>query len=499
MRHRTRDDRARRGRRRAPPILAAALAIPLALASCGPGGELRLGRALEGTPEVGEANRPDIRRAVDEEAAYPHLGMVPPRPAGLDDGGVLRRRLEGLRTDVSDARTRERTLADRAAAAAAAAEPVPGAGPDAFLPPPAPDLSRLARPAPPRLALLPETRELIPQAPIAAVPPTAARVVADPAPPSPVRAEPAPAQAQAPSPAQAPTQAPVRAPAPAPAAEPPPARAEPSPPAAAPPPAPPPPAAPPPAAAARSEAAPPSAPGTQPPRPASVRAEAPAPPPPAAPQPTPPPAAAPASPAAAPPLPPPRAVPDAPPAPPAEGLRVGPPEFRSPRPSPAEAFVPGGAVIGPPRLSPLPIARPPADGRPSALALAAGLPPGPRPEGPQTGPRSLDEFRPPRPDAVTELVATLTFDAGQTDPAPEEAPLFERVARAQDRLAGALRVLATVPTDAGDDAVAEARTRARAVAAALIRAGAQPARVYTGLAAGGIPGGGGRAEIFLDY
>jgi hypothetical protein len=468
MRHRSRDDRARRGRRRAPTILASALAIPLALSSCGPGGELRLGRALEGTPEVGAADRPDIRRALDEEAAYPHLGLVPPRPVGLDDGGVLRRRLEGLRADVTDARTRERTLAERGAAAAAAAEPVPGAGPDEFLPPPAPDLSRLARPAPPRAVLLPETAELIPPAPIAAVPPAAAPDGPEAAPPGPAR--PAPAGAAEPASPRADTAPPPASAARTAASSEPPAATRPTsvPPAAARPPSPAP------AADRRASPATPAAEASAVPAPAPRSASGP-------------------------PLPPPRAVPDAPPPAPGEGLRVGPPEFRSPQPSPADAFVPGGAVIGPPRLSPLPIARPPADGRPSALALAAGLPPGPRPTGPQTGPRSVDEFRPPRPDAVTELVATLTFDAGQTAPAPEEAPLFERVARAQDRLAGALRVLATVPPDAGGDAVAEARARARAVAAALIRAGAQPARVFTGLAAGGIPGGGGRAEIFLDY
>ncbi|HZH26875.1 MAG TPA: hypothetical protein VEY95_06785 [Azospirillaceae bacterium] len=400
----------------------------LAVAACG---ELRVGQWAEGTPpaaEDGQPGVPRIRRAMDEDAAYPNLASVPPRPANAPTGTALQERLRALQGDQQTSGGMHATMGTRAAAAGAAKPPQPSGDVPEFVPPPAPDLGNLRPPSPPRTTPLPSTHELIPEAPVPAVPgqggagrdATGRR-----------------AQGAGGGPSEAP-----------------PARSTTS---------------------ATTPATPPAA--------AAATAEPPLPPP------------APAEPAV---------VPD-------PGGRAGPPTFRDAVPRERRLQAGEGIRTG---LGdgPLPEPSPRTPGRPGALELAATLPPKGRAAGPQTGPRALGEFRAPRPDAVTERLATLRFAPDRTEPTPSDAAVLRRIAEAQDRLSGAIRIVAVAGGDTAQ-ALQDARARARAVAAELIRQGAAPSLVYSGARAApaepAAPNGGagtGRAagtesavEVYLDY
>ena len=100
---------------------------------------------------------------------------------------------------------------------------------------------------------------------------------------------------------------------------------------------------------------------------------------------------------------------------------------------------------------------------------------------------------------MTEQVATMTFASGEADPTEGDRPLLARIATAQERLAGSVRVIAVTPRDPRPPDVARARAQAQSVATALIRLGASPARIFVGIAEGGTSRSGDRAEIYLDY
>ena len=446
-----------------PAALGAVLAVTLS--GCG---ELRVGRELEGVPPIADADLP-IRRALDADTVWPNLAEVPARPADLPTVVALRARLEALRLDRDRAAVDRDVLVARGVGLAAPPPEGPDRIGDGYRPPAAPSLAGLRPPQPPRTVTIPDIVGFIP--------------------PSPIR----PVESRAVAPVATPT-APVPAPPPVP------------PPSASPPSASPPPASPPPVVEAVAAPAPvvplpaPVAPVPPPPPavPPPVAAAAPAPPPRPAPVAEPAPATIAEALRTGAPLPPPR--PGAEAAPTGDlGARPGPPAFRNPVPGPEEAPALARLLASPPMFDPMPVLRPAPAGRPAVLAFAGTAPQRTPPPGAQTGPRSFAEFRPPPGDGVTEQVAILTFGAGEADPTEGDRPLLSRIAAAQVRLAGAVRIVAFAPRDPRPPDVSRARAQAQSVATALIRLGAAPAWIFVGIAEGGTSRSGDRAEIYLDY
>jgi hypothetical protein len=473
------------------------MGLTVTLPGCG---ELRLGRALEGVPEVADADVP-IRRALDGDAVFPNLADVPERPASLPDAVVLRTRLEALQSDIGRASADRAVLTARGEGIAAPPAEGPDRIPDGYRPPAAPSLGNLRPPDAPRMPILPEATGLIPGSPVSVrgdgtdSPPrrdaTASRASQRPIPPTTVAAAPAPVPLP---------------PVPPPPATPPPAAAPPS--AVAPTPA----ATPPSAVAPTPAATPPSAVA---PTPAAAPPPAVAPTPAVAPVPAPPPvpavvtqvAADPAPPAPpsvaqalrdGSPLPPPRPVVEDPRIP-DSGVRAGPPAFRTATPGPEEVPAVARLMTAPPAFDRMPMVRPPPAGRPTALTLAETAPLRPPPVGPQTGPLPLSDFRPAAGDSVTEQVAIFTFDPDQPEATEGDGPLLARIAAAQMRLGAVSRIVSMTPREPRPSDVARARARAQSLAATLIRLGAPPGMIFVGIAEGATGRSGDRAEIYLDY
>ena len=142
-------------------------------------GELRIGRWFEGVPPVtqpeatadgGTSRRAaTIRRALDDDAPYPNLADVPPRPTDVPSGVELSQRKAQLEKVQTRAAVVAGQLDRRAETVRGAAVPIPAAVVADGVPPPVPDLSGLTSPLAPRRISLTSAADLIPDSPIPAI------------------------------------------------------------------------------------------------------------------------------------------------------------------------------------------------------------------------------------------------------------------------------------------------------------------------------------------